>query len=83
MIFHEAGLTGAYIVELQPFVDERGQFARAWCRDEFARHGIDVELVQGNVSINPVRGTLRGMHYQVEPHARSSWFAACGAPSTT
>lgn len=71
MIFHEAGLTGAYIVELQSFVDERGQFARAWCRDEFARQGIDVELVQGNVSINPAPGTLRGMHYQVEPHGEA------------
>lgn len=71
MIFHETGLAGAYLIELQPFSDERGHFARAWCREEFARQDIEIELAQGNVSINPVRGTLRGMHYQVEPHAEA------------
>jgi len=71
MIFHESGLEGAYLVELQPFSDERGHFARAWCREEFARQGIEVELAQGNVSINPLQGTLRGLHYQVEPHGEA------------
>ena len=71
MIFHETALAGAYLIELKPFSDERGHFARAWCRDEFARQGIEIELAQGNVSINPVRGTLRGMHYQAEPHGEA------------
>ena len=69
MIFHETALKGAYVVQLEPHTDDRGQFARAWCREEFARHGLDVELAQGNVSINPERGTMRGLHWQVEPHA--------------
>ena len=68
MLFRETPLRGAYLIELQPHRDERGEFARAWCREEFAREGIDIAMVQGNVSINPTRGTLRGMHYQLAPH---------------
>jgi dTDP-4-dehydrorhamnose 3,5-epimerase len=68
MIFRETALKGAYIVELEPHTDARGQFARAWCREEFARRGLATEFVQGNVSVNPVRGTLRGLHYQAAPH---------------
>jgi dTDP-4-dehydrorhamnose 3,5-epimerase len=68
MIFRETALKGAYIVELERFTDDRGHFARAWCRDEFAKHGIDTVFVQANVSVNPVRGTLRGLHFQLPPH---------------
>lgn len=71
MLFHETPLNGAWLVELQPHRDERGEFARVWCREEFARHGIDVAMVQGNLSINPVRGTLRGLHYQMAPHGEA------------
>lgn len=71
MIFREIALGGAYVIELEPHSDERGQFARGWCREEFAREGLDIEVAQGNVSINPVRGTLRGMHWQAEPHAEA------------
>lgn len=67
MIFHETPIKGAFLIELQPHVDERGQFARAWCREEFAREGIDIEVLQANVSINPTRGTMRGLHWQVAP----------------
>ena len=68
MIFRETALKGAYVIELEPFSDERGQFARSWCREEFARQGLPTELAQGNVSINTTRGTIRGMHYQLAPH---------------
>jgi len=68
MIFNKTALKGAYVVELEPHTDDRGQFARTWCREEFARHGLDVEVAQGNVSVNPTRGTLRGLHWQVAPH---------------
>ena len=71
MIFRETGLQGARIVELQPHIDERGQFARIWCREEFARAGIDVEIAQGNSSINPTKGTLRGLHWQEAPHGEA------------
>ncbi|MCK6453098.1 MAG: dTDP-4-dehydrorhamnose 3,5-epimerase [Alphaproteobacteria bacterium] len=68
MIFRETALEGAYVIELERYSDERGHFARAWCRDEFARRGLCAEFVQSNVSVNPFRGTLRGMHFQIPPH---------------
>src|SRR3546814_10393154 len=69
MQFRETRLPGAYVVEMQPFTDERGQFARAWCSEEFARRGLMAEFVQSNVSINPQTGTLRGLHWQEPPYA--------------
>jgi dTDP-4-dehydrorhamnose 3,5-epimerase len=71
MLFRETPLKGAFVVELQPHKDDRGEFARAWCREEFARAGIEIAMVQGNVSTNPERGTLRGMHYQLAPHGEA------------
>lgn len=62
-------LAGAFVIELEPRADERGFFARAFDRDVFAAHGLDGAVAQCNVSVNERRGTLRGMHYQVEPHA--------------
>ena len=71
MKFRETKLKGAYIIELEKLEDERGYFARAWCQREFLKHGLDPVLVQCNVSYNPRRGTLRGMHYQEPPHAET------------
>jgi dTDP-4-dehydrorhamnose 3,5-epimerase len=71
MIFRELTLKGAYSIELEPHGDERGQFVRTWCRDEFARHGLEVTFVQTAVSINRQRGTLRGLHWQEAPHAEA------------
>lgn len=67
MRFLEIALPGTYVIELEPISDERGFFARSWCRDEFQRHGLNPNLVQCNISFNKNRGTLRGMHYQVKP----------------
>lgn len=71
MKFTETKLKGAYIIELEKLADERGYFARTWCQKEFLDHGLDVDLVQCNVSQNPRKGTLRGMHYQDPPHAET------------
>jgi len=71
MRFITTSLVGAYLIEPELISDERGFFARTFCRDEFARKGINPNLVQCNVSYNKVRGTLRGMHYQREPHAEA------------
>ena len=71
MIFTPLELAGAFLVELEPRADDRGFFARAWCRDEFERHGLNPALEQCNLSFNHVRGTLRGMHFQREPHAEA------------
>jgi len=67
MIFTETELKGAFIIDIEPREDERGFFARSWCEDEFKKHGLELRLVQCNISFNKKGGTLRGMHYQVAP----------------
>ncbi len=71
MIFAETKLGGAFLVDLERREDERGFFARTWCADEFADHGLVNEVVQANVSWNAQQGTLRGMHFQRPPHAET------------
>jgi dTDP-4-dehydrorhamnose 3,5-epimerase len=71
MIFTETKLKGAYLIDIEKNEDERGFFARSWCRDEFEKHGLNPHLVQCNISFNKKRGTLRGMHYQVAPFAEA------------
>jgi dTDP-4-dehydrorhamnose 3,5-epimerase len=68
MIFTPTDLPGAMIVDLDRKEDERGFFARSWCRDEFAAHQLNPNLAQCNVSFNKTAGTLRGMHYQTPPY---------------
>ena len=69
MVFTETGLSGAVIVDVELHVDERGFFARSWCIREFAERGLNPSVVQCNVSGNTLKGTLRGMHYQIAPNA--------------
>lgn len=68
MIFKETKLKGAYIIELELLEDERGFFARSYCKKEFEEQGINFDIVQCNVSHNKKKGTLRGMHYQIAPY---------------
>jgi dTDP-4-dehydrorhamnose 3,5-epimerase len=71
MIFRETKIAGAFVVELERRIDNRGSFARAWCAREFEQRGLNPRLVQCNVSANERSGTLRGMHYSVPPHAET------------
>jgi dTDP-4-dehydrorhamnose 3,5-epimerase len=71
MIFTETKLRGAYVIDIERREDERGFFARTFCRDEFAAHNLKADWVQCNISFNARRGTLRGMHYQAEPFAET------------
>ncbi len=71
MLFHTTAIQGVFHIELEPIRDDRGFFARAWSRDEFAEAGIDAEWVQANLARNPAAGTLRGLHFQREPYAES------------
>ncbi len=68
MIFTKLSLPGAYILELDRRTDERGFFARTFCRQEFAEYGLDTCIAQCSISFNRQRGTIRGMHYQAVPH---------------
>jgi len=68
MRFHETPITGALVIEPEKLADERGFFARLYCRKEFIEHGLDPELVQISLSQNLRQGTLRGLHYQRPPY---------------
>jgi len=69
MRFSATPLTGALLVHLDPRVDARGTFARAFCAREFAAESLETSFVQSNISTNTHAGTVRGMHFQREPHA--------------
>jgi dTDP-4-dehydrorhamnose 3,5-epimerase len=71
MRFVPLELAGAYLIELEPHRDDRGFFARTWCRDEFAGHGLDPSIAQCSTSRNARAGTLRGLHFQRPPHAET------------
>ena len=60
-------LQDAYVIDLNAHRDERGFFARTFCRRRFSELGLENEMVQGNLSFNHKAGTVRGMHYQVAP----------------
>jgi dTDP-4-dehydrorhamnose 3,5-epimerase len=68
MTFLETKLPGVFEIHLEPKGDARGFFARSWCQREFEEHGLNPVTLQCNVSFNEKKGTLRGMHYQAEPH---------------
>jgi dTDP-4-dehydrorhamnose 3,5-epimerase len=76
MEFSETTLRGAYVIQFKAIADHRGFFARAWCRDEFAAHGLNPDMVQLNIGFSHKAGTLRGMHYQKAPHAEAK-FVRC------
>ncbi len=71
MIVRELPIEGAYLIELEKLGDERGFFARLFCRREFEELGLATELVQLNNSFNATPLTLRGMHYQAPPYAET------------
>ena len=71
MQFTETALPGVFRVETDPHGDARGLFARLYCPEEFAGAGIDFTPTQVNLSTNPERGTLRGMHFQKPPYAEA------------
>ena len=71
MIFTETAMPGSWLVDLKLIEDDRGFFARGWCAQEFADHGLNPQLKQINVAFNPRRGTLRGMHFQEPPWAEA------------
>ena len=71
MKFEKLKIEGAYLITLEPFEDERGTFARQFCKEEFLKQGIDFNICQCNISTNKKRGTIRGMHYQKAPYYES------------
>ena len=68
MKFCKTTIDGAWMIDVEPLTDDRGLFARAWCEQEIAEHGCGGQFVQANLAYTKLRGTLRGLHYQLAPH---------------
>ena len=71
MIWRETELAGAFVVESERAEDERGWFTRIYDEAELDERGLAARFAQGSLAHNRERGTLRGMHYQAEPHAEA------------
>ena len=68
MIFTPTRLDGAWLIDIVPHRDERGFFARSWCRNELEANGLETAIAQESISFNLRRGALRGLHFQRPPH---------------
>lgn len=73
MEFSETRLKGSYVVRPKRIEDPRGYFARVWCVDEFAAHGLNPGMLQVNAGFSPAKGTIRGLHFQRAPHAEAKF----------
>jgi dTDP-4-dehydrorhamnose 3,5-epimerase len=69
--FHDTPIHGARLIDLEPRGDDRGFFARLYCEEEFVEAGLVPAFVQINDSLSGTEGTLRGLHYQLPPHAET------------
>lgn len=69
MKFEDTSVAGAYVIRPQPREDSRGHFARLWCQQELVERGLVDQIAQINIGYSPRAGTLRGLHWQVPPHA--------------
>lgn len=68
MLINATMIPGVFLILPEPVTDERGFFTRTVCTEEFSNHGLNGAFLQQSISFNHCRGTLRGMHYQAEPH---------------
>jgi dTDP-4-dehydrorhamnose 3,5-epimerase len=71
MRFTSLAIPGAFLIESDPITDERGAFARLFCAETFASHGLISDFRQRSMSFNHRSGTLRGLHFQRSPHAET------------
>jgi dTDP-4-dehydrorhamnose 3,5-epimerase len=73
MEFKGTEIAGLYTIDLKKLEDERGFFARAFCKEEFDSMGLESNVVQANMSFNKAAGTIRGMHYQKSPYQETKF----------
>jgi len=69
MRIEKTKIDGVCLIHLQPVEDERGWFCREFCEEAFREHGLETRYVQVNHSYSRRKGTLRGLHYQLNPFA--------------
>lgn len=68
MKFIKTKINGAYIIETNKVVDERGFFINSWNKQEFHENNLEVNLTECNIAFNNKKGTIRGLHYQIPPY---------------
>jgi dTDP-4-dehydrorhamnose 3,5-epimerase len=73
MILSETSLSGAYVIEIEKIEDERGFFARLMDIKKNKEIGLDSNIIQTSISYNIKKGTIRGMHYQIEPYEEAKY----------
>jgi dTDP-4-dehydrorhamnose 3,5-epimerase len=73
-------IAGAYVIDAEPHDDPRGTFTRLYCRESFDALDLDIDPAQTSLSFNPIRGTLRGLHFQLPPHEETK-LVSCVAGS--
>jgi dTDP-4-dehydrorhamnose 3,5-epimerase len=78
MFFAETALPGVWIIDMESVDDNRGYFARVFCREEFLRHGLNPHIEQCSVSYNAKKGTLRGLHWQRSPYEETKTVRCIG-----
>ena len=71
MIFEETKIPGVWLLTAERISDERGYFARTFCRETLADRGLPMDVSQCNVSCNRRSGTVRGLHLQLPPHGET------------
>lgn len=71
MMIHGTSIPDVKVIEFRTVVDQRGHFARTFCAREFMRHGMNSAIAQENLSFSHLRGTIRGMHFQIPPKAEA------------
>jgi len=71
MQFFDTSLPGVHLIELEKIRDDRGYFARTWCKEEFEAHGLNPAMLQMNLGFSYRKGTVRGMHFQLPPYGEA------------
>ena len=71
MNLNKTGFTGVFLIEIEKLNDERGFFARTFDSNFFEENKLVSKFIQSSISHNVQKGTLRGMHYQVDPYAET------------
>jgi dTDP-4-dehydrorhamnose 3,5-epimerase len=67
----EGSIKGLLFLKMEMHVDERGFFARNFCKESITNAGGYSQVNQANISFNKVKGTIRGFHFQTEGHEES------------
>jgi len=71
MNLNKTGFSGVFLIEIEKLKDDRGFFARTFDSNFFEDNGLISKFVQSSISYNIQKGTLRGMHYQIDPYAET------------